>query len=47
LSKDDALKLKNEQGTIFLLKNKTYILKGKILFVLDSNNQLEQCLYIK
>jgi hypothetical protein len=47
LSKDDALKLKNEQGTIFLLKNKTYILKGKILFILDSNNQLEQCLYIK
>ena len=47
LSKDDTLKLKNEQGTIFLLKNKTYILKGKILFILDSNNQLEQCLYIK
>ena len=40
-------KLKNEKDVIYFLKNKTYILKGRILFILDSNNQLEQCLYIK
>ena len=47
LSKEDVLKLKNEKDVIYFLKNKTYILKGRILFILDSNNQLEQCLYIK
>jgi hypothetical protein len=47
LSKEDLLKLKNEKDVIFFLKKKTYILKGRILFILDSNNQLEQCLYIK
>ncbi len=47
LSKEDVLKLKNEKDVIYFLKNKTYILKGRILFILDSNNKLEQCLYIK
>jgi hypothetical protein len=47
LSKKDIVKLKSEKDSIFFLKSKTYILKERILFILDSNNELEQCLYIK
>ena len=47
LSKDDVLKLKNKPSSIFLLKNKTYILDGNILLILNSRDQLEKCLFIK
>lgn len=43
---DDVIKLKNKQESIFFLKNKTYILNGNILLILNSINQLEQCLLI-
>ena len=44
---DDVIKLKNNQESIFFLKNKTYILDGNILLILNSVNQLEKCLLIK
>lgn len=47
ITKMDVEKLKNEMDVIYFFKDKTYIKKGRILFILTSNNQIEQCFYIK